>query len=1527
MTISVQQHAFEPHSYAKDYNSHAVPQNQSWTAPESWATIPRDGVIERDGTSDDEDYGRGAGEPTRPPSPTAASLRAARAEALHRPPSLKRGREKSLPEPPPLSPGAVDLRKHTTTSIRIYRVDGQYHVVNCPSKTTVSDMRTALTKRLGIRGDTHRLYLREKGRERALGSREEPAMILRRRLEQAGYSSTDDIDALGGENLGFLLRFIFRSASLGGIEADNELFPSGFEHIDLAERGLETVPVKLHQHASSIITLNLSKNPLIDIPLDFVQACSSLRELRLSHVAIKKVPKAIRHIKSLEWLDISCNRILELEQAGLEEIPGLRQIHVQNNRLASLPSSFAHMRSLKFLNISNNKFEQLPPVVSSISTLVDLDVSFNSITALPPGIGNLTQLQRLIIVGNRFTSLPPECRCLFSLRELDCRRNLITDLSILSDLPLLESLLAEHNTVHVLDFAVGPNMNALVASHNPATKFTLRAPLPDTHYKLTSLDLSHMKLSTWDDDGAVLASFPSLVSLSLNYNKFHTIPDTISSLSNLEYLSCTNNDLHTLPPEIGKLSKLRVLSVHNNSIKMLPESIWECGQLKDLNASSNLLDMWQDPAMSMSSPVLVGSLPSSESISLDPPERKGSAAGLSATSRTVPPLANSLERLLLADNHLGMGAHGFDIFRVLTLMRELRVLNLSFNQIAEFPSLPPQIFTHMQELYLSGNNLTTLPGEEMSKLSKVKVLYLNGNKLHTLPAELRRVSGLETLDVGNNLLKYNIANWQYDWNWNFNTELKYLNLSGNKRLEIKAQIQPTTADSKSAGVTPPLFDFANLSKLRVLGLMDVTLVAPSVPDDNQDRRVRTSDTEINGMAYGISDTLGISEGPTTFDLALRNFRGRRDESLFGMFGRAQPTAGTNRAAKFLHENFSKALTDALGHSSFRGSALTIEDVPEAMRNACLSLNRSLYEYLGNKGVDAATGRKSSVISATGPVDRELKSGASGVVVYIQDRPTAKIMYVANLGNMLAVVSRSDGTAHLVSTKHDPFERSEATRIRAAEGWVSPKGMVNDEEDLSRSFGLFHLLPAVNARPDVREYRLTEKDELVIIGNRGLWDYVSVQTAVDIARQHRVEPMKAAQTLRDFAMSYGANGNTVIMVVAVADLFGPSSLSRQAAEDPYAYMYRRGAPRKERDRLLTLLDEEVPPPRGSLALVFTDIRNSTSLWEKNAGMSVAMKLHNELLRRQLRLIGGYEVKTEGDSFMCSFHSVAAAMLWCFVVQTELLKCDWPIEILESEEGGEVFDSEGRLVARGLSVRMGVHWGKPVCADDPVTSRVDYFGPMVNRSARIMGQAQGGQIMVSSDVLRELDRADEATDQHLAALRNFGVHLHEVGERSLKGLEVPETLSLVFPKPLVGRLELSSSPFPVTGSRVHFNVDQIKELTLLAVRLETLASSRVFRPLARKSLSPSTSEDLARRDSTQNPVFLIADPEPLMPNVKSDPSDQDLLFLLDVLTSRIQNALVALQLSHAFHTQQVRGGAIDAHELIQQLMDTLNIASSH
>ena len=107
-------------------------------------------------------------------------------------------------------------------------------------------------------------------------------------------------------------------------------------------------------------------------------------------------------------------------------------------------------------------------------------------------------------------------------------------------------------------------------------------------------------------------------------------------------------------------------------------------------------------------------------------------------------------------------------------------------------------------------------------------------------------------------------------------------------------------------------------------------------------------------------------------------------------------------------------------------------------------------------------------------------------------------------------------------------------------------------------------------------------------------------------------MIAAQKLRDFAISYGAECTTMIMVISVADLFNQShARSRQAIQDPLATDMFTARKRLRKDEIvnkdLSRLEDQVSPPLaiGHVALVFTDICNSTHLWEVNAGLETAM----------------------------------------------------------------------------------------------------------------------------------------------------------------------------------------------------------------------------------------------------------------------------------------------------------------------------------
>ena len=1371
------------------------------------------------------------------------------------------------------------------TFVRIYRNDNTHTVVSIPLTATAAELRSILARK-SMDTTAKRLFVRDKGSERPLGESEKPAILQRRRLEQAGYTEADGLDELGREDLSYLLKFVYRpdsvtkfeSNAFGDIETD-------FNRLDLQNQNLEMVPIFLYRHADWIQSLDLSGNPMSDIPLDFVQLCSNLSTLRLSHLALKRIPQSIRQAVKLTHLDISDNRIPELSHVALDEIPRLMSLKVQNNRLFELPSYFATMRTLRDLNISNNRFEVFPSVACQIPSLIQLDISFNTIASLPTELGNLVNLQRLVLVGNMLVKLPESIGNLVNLRTIDLRRNLLQEVSEVFALPKLQALQCEHNSIKNLNATFGVHLKTLEIGHNPLSKAVFVA---QDVCALTSLNLSSANMGKLDEE--VLSRLPNLTHLVLDKNTLVVLPDNLGDLSQLRKLSCSNNLLATLPDSLGHLSKLEELQVHNNNLKSLPTSLWLCGKLHTINVSSNLLESFPEPSINTVSFLEATGTNSDTSASTYGAShliesRKGSASSLG----TVPgptstlsskqahlPLSLCLTRLRLGDNRLTE-----DIFDVLGHLNNLQVLNLSCNEIYELPNYGLSKHVNLVELYLSGNSLSSIPADVLPLLQELQILYLNGNKLQNLPAELGKVKKLVKVDVGNNSLKYNISNQQYDWNWNSNPNLRYLNLSGNKRLEIKSNpVLLGSADHRSGWKRTDSSDFQRLSNLRLLGLMDVTVTLHQMPDQFEDRRVRTSLSQINQMAYGISDSLGKHDHLSIIDVVIPRFRKMDNECMFGLFaGRGHGNKDGSRIAFHLAEWVQFRIqweVQKLQPSSHLHSPES-DQVVDILRRAFLRMEKEYADVLISEGPRK---RKESKFS-THKDDRKAdaaaiaesqqaanwKSGASAVLAYIVNRT----LFITNVGDSLAVLSRNS-QALLVSTKHEPFDRNETLRIRSAEGWVSLHGQVNDKLDVSRSFGHYHLAPIVNAAPAVTQVDLTDSDEFVILANRTLWDVIPYQTAVDIARMERDDPMTAAQKLRDFAISYGAEDSIMVMVVAVGDLFEKSRTSARNGSAPYnagvypfgmlsepnsaayeADSFKKVTPRRARedrdlpgDRTLARLQREVAPPIGHVAVVFTDIKNSTSLWETNGGMQSAMRLHNFLLRRQLRNIGGYEVKTEGDAFMVSFQNVTSALLWCFQVQLHLLKENWPQELLESEDGKEVFDEEtGELLHRGLSVRMGLHWGWPVCEADPITRRMDYFGPMVNRASRISGAADGGQILASRDVVNELraimgtfdddkkrglvedegaeylngldeglagnDEEEEAyrlmhpnVSRDVILLRRMGFAISDIGERRLKGLETPEFLNLVYPKSLTRRhaktLQLLEDSHRATSTKV-------------------------------------------------------------------------------------------------------------------------------
>jgi predicted ATPase len=132
------------------------------------------------------------------------------------------------------------------------------------------------------------------------------------------------------------------------------------------------------------------------------------------------------------------------------------------------------------------------------------------------------------------------------------------------------------------------------------------------------------------------------------------------------------------------------------------------------------------------------------------------------------------------------------------------------------------------------------------------------------------------------------------------------------------------------------------------------------------------------------------------------------------------------------------------------------------------------------------------------------------------------------------------------------------------------------------------------------------------------------------------------------------------------------------------------------------------------------------------MGTAMARHDELVRSAVAAHGGYVFSTGGDSFAVAFaragDAIAAAMDTQFALAAEM----WPAE-------------------GAIEVRMGLHTGEVEERDG------DYFGSAVNRAARLMALAHGGQVVASAAT------ADVAADSLPP-----GVKLMDLGEHLLRDL---------------------------------------------------------------------------------------------------------------------------------------------------------------
>jgi class 3 adenylate cyclase/ketosteroid isomerase-like protein len=220
------------------------------------------------------------------------------------------------------------------------------------------------------------------------------------------------------------------------------------------------------------------------------------------------------------------------------------------------------------------------------------------------------------------------------------------------------------------------------------------------------------------------------------------------------------------------------------------------------------------------------------------------------------------------------------------------------------------------------------------------------------------------------------------------------------------------------------------------------------------------------------------------------------------------------------------------------------------------------------------------------------------------------------------------------------------------------------------------------------------------------------------------------------------------------------------------------------------------PSGVVTFLLTDIVDSSGLWERDsASMAKALARHDELVGEVVARHAGVllKAKLEGDATVSVFPRASAGALAALDLRAAMLAEEWPEQAVPA-------------------IRMALHTGEALERDG------DYFGPALNRAARLRGLASGGQILVSQAVA-------EVVRDHLPD----DAPLRSLGEHQLRGLARSEHVFELAPSidaaPADSPPALARPPIPSLIAARGVFVGRTAELEALATEWATATAGTV------------------------------------------------------------------------------------------------------
>jgi class 3 adenylate cyclase len=145
--------------------------------------------------------------------------------------------------------------------------------------------------------------------------------------------------------------------------------------------------------------------------------------------------------------------------------------------------------------------------------------------------------------------------------------------------------------------------------------------------------------------------------------------------------------------------------------------------------------------------------------------------------------------------------------------------------------------------------------------------------------------------------------------------------------------------------------------------------------------------------------------------------------------------------------------------------------------------------------------------------------------------------------------------------------------------------------------------------------------------------------------------------------------------------------------------------------------------GRIALLFSDLKGSTALYQSIGDASAyhLVRDHFAFMARVIREHEGAIVKTIGDAVMAAFVSPTQAIAAAIDIQREVAS-------FNRESHGQEGEASPPIV-----IKLGVHSGPTIAVT--LNDRLDYFGSTVNMAARLQGQSEGGDIVLSPEIAED------------------------------------------------------------------------------------------------------------------------------------------------------------------------------------------------